>query len=149
MRPWLDTGSLRMFARPCLPFLKIRSQERYDLNVIFTNFISSHEIIGQRYTTCFARLAGPRGASIADPAHFGCYKGMPYTLEFGKLLTCHLAPRNSFRIFPLSLWILSPLMLFGVCCCFYHRTSAKALPTKIHNLQYVQRKVLLGKPSKV
>ena len=147
MRLWLNTDSLRMFARPCLPFLKIRSQERCVFNDIFTNFISSHDNIDQRNNACFARLARPRGASIADPAHSGCYKGMFYII-WARYAT-YLAFRNSFQIFPLFLWTLLPLMLFGVCCCFYHQTSAKALLTKIHSSQCGQRKVLLGKPSRV
>ena len=38
-------------------------------------------------------------------------------------LQYHLAFRNSFQIYPLLLWTLSPLMLFGVCYCFYHQAS--------------------------
>ena len=75
-RLWLDTDSLRMFARPCLPFPKIRSQERCVFIMIFYKFISSHDTIDQRNNACFARLARPRRASIVDPAHSGCYQGM-------------------------------------------------------------------------
>ena len=132
MRLWLDTDLLRMFARPYLPFPKIRSQERCVLNDILQNF-GSHDPIVQRNNACCAKLARPRGASIADPAHSGCYQGMPHTLELDKRLTCHLAFRNSFQVSLLFLWTLLPLMLFEVCCCFYHQTSAKALLTKIHN----------------